>query len=65
MLQSANPAMLDLLFMPEDCIVEKHTAFELILQNRDKFLTKKCLRSFGGYAVAQIKKAKGLDKKLP
>ncbi len=64
LLKSANPTMLELLFMPEDCIIEKHPAFDLILKYRDKFLTKKCLHSFGGYAVAQIKKAKGLDKKM-
>lgn len=64
LLQSANPTMLELLFVPEDCIIEKHPAFDLILQHRDKFLTKKCLHSFGGYAIAQIKKAKGLDKKM-
>ncbi|MBC7407486.1 MAG: nucleotidyltransferase domain-containing protein [Arcicella sp.] len=64
LLKSANPTMLELLFMPEDCIIEKHPAFDLILKHRDKFLTKKCLHSFGGYAVAQIKKAKGLNKKM-
>jgi uncharacterized protein len=64
LLQSANPTMLELLYMPDDCVIEKHPAFELIIENRDKFLTKKCLYSFGGYAIAQIKKAKGLDKKL-
>jgi uncharacterized protein len=64
LLKSANPTMLELLYMPEDCIIEKHPAFDLILQHRDKFLTKRCLHSFGGYAVAQIKKARGLDKKM-
>lgn len=64
LLQSANPTMLELLFMPEDCIVEKHPAFDLILAQRDKFLTNKCLHSFGGHAIAQIKKTKGLDKKM-
>ena len=64
LLKSANPTMLELLFMPEDCIIEKHPAFDLILEHRHKFLTKKCLHSFGGYAVAQIKKARGLDKKM-
>lgn len=64
LLQSANPTMLELLYMPDDCIIEKHPAFELIIENKHQFLTKKCLHSFGGYAVAQIKKAKGLDKKL-
>ncbi|MEA5257451.1 nucleotidyltransferase domain-containing protein [Arcicella aquatica] len=64
LLQSANPTMLELLFMPKDCIIEKHPAFDLIIRERDKFLTKKCLHSFGGYAIAQIKKARGLQKKM-
>ena len=64
LLQSANPTMLELLYMPEDCIIEKHPAFDLIVKHRHKFLTKKCLHSFGGYAIAQIKKAKGLEKKM-
>lgn len=64
LLQSANPTMLELLFMPEDCIIEKHPAFDLIIRQRHRFLTKKCLHSFGGYAIAQIKKAKGLQKKM-
>ncbi len=64
LLQSANPTMLELLYMPPECIVEKHPAFNIIIQNRDKFLTQKCLQSFGGYAIAQISKAKGLDKKM-
>jgi uncharacterized protein len=64
LLESANPTMLELLYMPDNCILEKHAAFDLILENRAKFLTKKCLNSFAGYAFAQIKKAKGLDKKM-
>jgi uncharacterized protein len=64
LLQSANPTMLELLYMPAECIIEKHPAFDLIIENRDKFLTKKCLHSFGGYAIAQIKKANGLGKKM-
>lgn len=64
LLQSANPTVLELLYSPADCVVEKSEAFNLIVENRDKFLTKKCRNSFGGYAVEQIKKAKGLDKKM-
>lgn len=64
LLQTANPTVLELLYSPDDCIIETSPAFELIKQHRDKFLTKKCLNSFGGYAVAQIKKANGLDKKM-
>jgi len=64
LLQVANPTMLELLYMPEECILIKKPEFDIILQYRDKFLTKKCLESFGGYAAAQIKKANGLDKKM-
>jgi len=64
LLQSANPTVLELLYSPSDCILQSSTQFDLIVQHRDKFLTQKCLSSFGGYAVAQIKKAKGLDKKM-
>jgi len=64
LLQSANPTVLELLYSNNDCIIHKSPVFDLIVANRDKFLTKKCLQSFGGYAVAQIKKAKGLDKKM-
>lgn len=64
LLQSANPTVLELLYSPTDCIIQTSSQFELLVKNRDKFLTQKCLLSFGGYAIAQIKKAKGLDKKM-
>lgn len=64
LLQSANPTVLELLYSPEDCILESSHKFDLLVSHRDKFLTQKCVMSFGGYAVAQIKKAKGLDKKM-
>ncbi len=64
LLQVANPTMLELLYMPADCIRVQHKAFALVVEQRHKFLTTKCLQSFGGYAIAQIKKAKGLDKKM-
>jgi predicted nucleotidyltransferase len=62
--QSANPTVLELLFSPNDCIVEKHHAYEILIRERHKFLTKQCANSFGGYAIAQIKKATALDKKM-
>ncbi len=64
LLQSANPTVLELLYSPTDCILQTSPQFNLLVENRDKFLTQKCLHSFGGYAVAQIKRAKGLDKKM-
>lgn len=64
LLETGNPTVLELLWSPEDCVVDSSAAFGLIVAERDRFLTKKCLMSFGGYAVAQIKKARGLDKKM-
>lgn len=58
-----NPNILELLNTPEDCIIYKHTLFDEVLKNRDKFITKACGNAFGGYAFQQIKKAKGQDKK--
>lgn len=58
-----NPTVLELLNTPEDCVVYKDPVFDLILENRDQFITKVCARSFGGYATTQINKSKGLNKK--
>jgi hypothetical protein len=62
--QSANPTILEMLFMDDKHITRNSPEFELLRQHKNVFLTKKCSQSFGGYAVAQIKKAKGLDKKM-
>lgn len=64
LLESNNPNILELLSIPEDCIVSKHPLFDLILDNKNKFITKTCRNSFAGYAIQQIKKAKGLNKKI-
>lgn len=63
LMASNNPTVLELLNSPEDCIISKHPMFDMILEHKDKFITKICKNSFGGYAVQQIKKAKGLNKK--
>jgi len=58
LLGSANPTVLELLYSPTDCILQSSPQFQLIVKHRDRFLTQKCLSSFGGYAVAQIKRQK-------
>ena len=63
LLASNNPTVLELLNTPEDCVIYKDPVFDLILNDRDKFITKVCAKSFGGYAKQQISKAKGQDKK--
>lgn len=62
--QSANPTMLELLYTPLDCVVHASKAATKLLFHREMFLTTACANSFGGYAIAQIKKAGGLNKKM-
>lgn len=57
-----NPNILEILATPEDCILYKHSLMEK-LQLKD-FLSKLCKDTFAGYAVTQIKKARGLNKKI-
>jgi len=64
LISQQGPNCLEILYSPNDCIIKTTPQFQLLIDNREKFLTKKCLLSFGGYATSQIKKAKGLDKKM-
>ncbi len=64
LLSTNNPNILELLNTPDGCVVYKHPVFDMILEQRDKFITKICRDSFGGYAIQQIKKASGKNKKI-
>ncbi len=65
LLMKSNPNALESLFVPEGCIVgDVHPAVQMILDNRDKFVTKACLPALLGYGFAQIQRAKGLKKKI-
>lgn len=57
-----NPNALELLAMPEDCIRHKHRLCELL--KPEIFLSKLCAKTFGEYAMGQIRKARGLNKKI-
>lgn len=57
-----NPNILELLSTPEDCTKFKHPILELL--KPEFFLSKLCKQTFAGYAQSQIKKAKGLNKKV-
>jgi hypothetical protein len=64
LVSSANPTILEMLFVDDKHVLVMHPAFQYLRDIRKTFLTKNCQNSFGGYAVAQIRKAKGLDKKF-
>lgn len=62
LLSKNNPNILELLAMPKDCILKQDPIFEQL--KLTDFLSKKCELTFAGYAIAQIKKARGLNKKI-
>ncbi len=57
-----NPNLLDLLSSPEDCILYKDPVMNLI--KPEMFLSRLCKTTFAEYAMTQIRKAKGLNKKI-
>lgn len=57
-----NPNILEILATPEDFVLYKHPLMEHI--KLEDFLSKLCKDSFAGYAMTQIKKARGLKKKI-
>lgn len=62
LLAKSNPNILEMLAMPEDCIQYQHPVFEQL--KPEYFLSKECRKTFAGYAMAQVKKARGLNKKI-
>lgn len=57
-----NPNLLELLNTPDDCVLYKHPIMSSV--KSEVFLSRLCSQTFGQYAYAQIKKARGLNKKI-
>lgn len=65
LLLKSNPTALESLFIPKRCIIGKvHPMIQAIIDNREMFLSKECFKTLTGYAVSQIGKARGLNKKI-
>jgi uncharacterized protein len=62
LLTKNNPNILELLATPADCVLFKHPSVHQL--KIEDFLSKQCLHTFAGYAMTQIKKARGLNKKI-
>jgi predicted nucleotidyltransferase len=62
MLLKNNPNALELLAMPDDCVRYRHPLYQLL--RPELFLSKLCARTYGEYALGQIRKARGLNKKI-
>jgi uncharacterized protein len=57
-----NPNILELLATPADCVLYRHPIIDKL--DIHTFLSKLCKETFAGYAVTQIKKARGYKKKI-
>lgn len=62
LLSKNNPNILELLSTPAVCVLYRHPLMMLV--RPEDFLSKLCKDTFAGYARTQIKKAKGLNKKI-
>jgi len=62
LLTKNNPNILELLYVPKESLLYEHPLFAKIKQVQ--VLSKLCKNTFGSYAMAQIKKARGLNKKI-
>lgn len=58
---NGNPNIIDSLFTPIDCVNHITHVGNLIKDNRQHFLSKKCWPSFRGYAYSQYHKLKNKD----
>ena len=59
---TANPNIIEMLFMPDDCVVFESPLIKPLLDKKSLFVTKQAYQSHVGYAMAQIKRAKGQNK---
>jgi hypothetical protein len=62
LLSKNNPNIIELLNVPDNCILYKHELMDSI--KPELFLSKLCEQTFANYAYTQIKKAYGLEKKI-
>ncbi|MEZ4851133.1 MAG: nucleotidyltransferase domain-containing protein [Bacteroidia bacterium] len=62
LLSKNNPNILEMLAIPEELILHKNPIYDQL--KPEMFLSKTARFTFAGYAMQQIKKARGLNKKI-
>jgi predicted nucleotidyltransferase len=62
LLADNNPNIIEILWVPSDCVKFKHPAMNLLLAERKAFLSQKVKHTFSGYAMAQMKRIRGHNK---
>lgn len=64
LLLKSNPTVMECLFIPKDKVIgEVSPLMQMLIDNRDQFITKECFNPYFGYAQSQISKCRGLNKK--
>jgi predicted nucleotidyltransferase len=53
-----NPNMMDLLWVPERCVIASTHYWDIIREHRSLFVSKRCRYTFSGYAIAQLERIK-------
>ena len=61
---NANPNIMDMLYLPDDCVQFTTPYWQIIQKNRSIFLSKKVCQTYCEYAMGQIKKARGCNKRI-
>lgn len=64
LLENSNPTAIEILNTPNEFVIEKHQLFDLLLNKKDLFLTKKLYKSFTSFAQEQIRKARNTDNRF-
>lgn len=62
LLAAANPSLLELLFMPLDCVRRSSAEMDQLLGRRALFVSTRCVDTHVAYALSQIRKARGQNK---
>lgn len=62
LLLTQNPNVIELIWTAEDDILYKNDSGQLLLDNREKFLSIQVKDSYVGYALSQLKRIKGHNK---
>ena len=62
LISKSNPNLLELLYVESDCMRHRDPILDLITP--EIVLSRQCEATFAGYAMTQIQKARGLNKKI-
>jgi uncharacterized protein len=62
LLAQANPNIIELLYMPPDCVRLTTPEMQALQAQRHLFISKQCADTHSGYAMSQIKRARGQNK---